>query len=104
MLVSVRVPFGSMENDVADEGTFEAVGGWVWGTGGDGFGWELDGVVAMLSGLWKAGDTFGGSIGAGEGDAFLLGDGAKLVRLSSKGGRFFTVVTAKGEIASAIAW
>jgi len=49
----------------------------------------------MLSGLWKE------CVGEGSGEAVPA---AKPASFCDAGGRFFMVVMAKGEIASAIAW
>lgn len=59
----------------------------------------------MLSGLWKewVGDGEGEVALAAQGDLALFGDGAKPTPFCDAGGRFFIVVMAKGEIASAIA-
>lgn len=109
----MAVPMGSKEKDVSDDGGFELVFGRDWGLGGVGFGGDAggccgedEGVVDRLSGLWKevGGDGVGNRVGAGMGDLFRVGEGAKLVRFSGAEGRFLMVVIAKGEMASAIAW
>lgn len=60
----------------------------------------------MLSGLWKewVGEGQGDTIFAALGDLAIVGDGAKPAPFCDAGGRFLIVVTAKGDIASAIAW
>lgn len=60
----------------------------------------------MLSGLWKecVGEGSGEAVPAARGDLSRVGDAAKPASFCDAGGRFFMVVMAKGEIASAIAW
>lgn len=116
MLVSVKVPFGRMEKDVRDDGGLELVVGWESGIGGGDFSgegegegdedWDVDMPGELVRNAPMVGDS-GESIGAGEGECaffFFMGEGITLVRFWTSAGRFLIVVTAKGEIASTIAW
>ncbi len=60
----------------------------------------------MLRGLWKepVGEGSGHRILATLGDLSLIGDDAEPAPFFDAGGRFLIVETAKGDIASAMAW
>ena len=105
------MPLGRIEKDVSvDVAGLEGVWGLEGAGGGGDLGggdpWDGDVEVDIEREVRRKWFIVGerAEVRVGVGDFCFVGDGAKLVRFWRAGGRFLTVVMAKGDIASTMAW